>query len=41
MNSLKEFQVQMVIDDFHSYKPKNELQTEIQLEEDKYNETVT
>lgn len=38
---LNEFQVQMVIDDFHSYKPKNELQTEIQLEEDKYNETVT
>ncbi|MCR4851141.1 MAG: hypothetical protein K5870_07765 [Lachnospiraceae bacterium] len=38
---LNEFQVQMVIDDFHSYKPRNGLRTEIQLEEDKYNETVT
>lgn len=38
---LNEFQVQMVIDDLHLYKQGNELQTDINLEESKYNESVT
>lgn len=38
---LNEFQVQMVIDDLHLYKPGNGSQTDIALEESKYNESVT
>lgn len=38
---LNEFQVQMVIDDFHLYKQENEFQTDIDLEESKENESVT